>query len=252
MRVATIANHTLTGQMVDPHGAFKTYHQLVEDQRAERRSVATYDDALKERTQDLLRCLIGQPKDSTAPIYPSLIAAMREIAEPVRRHYRLERKRESIAVRAAIDAKMEEDRLRQLAIHERIKRGEKVDMWEEFGLKFDADKLATRLSDIIAGRASMFQESGDATDRVRTYEFKEQVREARRTSPARTSNLVVADSEVETFIDSVHLDGRYTTRTKGSPFVRKELPESLKPFCPHQDGRPSTQRLLASARGLFM
>jgi len=248
VRVSTLAHHTLMGSIADISGTFPTFNSLLEDRRAEGKSVITYEIALHERFEELLRCLIGQPKDSARPLYVALIAAVREIGKPLKEQSREELRHRALAA--------EEADLRR----QRANRSARGNFYEERTVDIGKEETAKVLSDAFAKRA-----------RLTDQEVKERHKDAL-TVP---THLIVASSAVETAIDGIHhahvakefyegevkdeseegegieydyaerpsYDGYYITRTKGSPHVRKELPEKLKPFCPQENHRPPLRML---------
>jgi|GEM_PF-5190269 len=218
VRLGTLADHTLTGRIRDSQGVLSTYDQMIADARRSK-EIMTYEKAWVERTQNLLRGLLGLSRDSKTPLYVSLKGALHEISEPLKTNLRdLERKKE---------------------IESREARWNRVSSQMD-SLNFLPSKfldlmaqsdLALKYSDALAG---ILGKSG------------EELEDERKSGITTAANLIVADSEVETCIDGLHAEGRYISRTKGSPFVRKELPNALKPFCPEGAQRPSLKKLLSS------
>ncbi len=220
-RISTIADHTLTGQMVDPHGAFKTIDGLLEDRRTNKGNLITFEEARQERIEEILRCLVGLAKESDDPIYPALIRLVNETKESIRSHFRDKSKAETMAFNQALARKMREDQARWSGARS---------LGDILGERFKEREFSLYLSDAFAGRAKK-------DDDTPPEEKK---------GLSNKANLVVASSEVETCIDGIHAGGRYRSKTKGSPFVRKELPKALEPFCPQRERRAVPLAIMAS------
>lgn len=236
LRMATLASHTLSGGIVDGGGAFPSFDRLLEQGTTGKGgALVTFDEALRDRTHALMQCVLGLPEGSTMPIPAALSAVLSKISGPLQEKFRAEAKGEHIAVRAAISRKMNDFAARTAA------------GWDPFAdLKngFDAQEMAERISGLFAGRAA---ETNEEARQARDESYPKDEDGNRIGGPlSRGGNaLVVASSAVETAIDGIHAGGRYQTRTKGSPLVRYEMPEALKPFCPQPRNQPS-QRLLTS------
>ncbi|NBX65455.1 MAG: hypothetical protein EBQ96_00445 [Proteobacteria bacterium] len=233
LRMATLAAHTLNGGIVDNHGAFPAFDRLIaEGKTGKSGALVTFDEALKDRTHALMQCVLGLPEGSTIPIPAALAAVLSKISSPLQERFRAEAKSDHIATDLAISRKMNSF------------AASGGDMFSQITAGFDAQEMAERISGLFAGRAA--QTNSEASE-ARDAAYPRDAEHNRIGGPVATSgnSLVVASSAVETAIDGIHADGRYQTRTKGSPLVRHEMPETLKPFCPQPRNQPS-QRLLTS------
>jgi len=232
VRVGTLADHTLTGRIQDPNGELKTFDKLLTDQRETKGEITSYETAWSERTQELLRRFLGIEKDSQIPLRVSLIAAMREVAEPLKQLYRQRDRQESAEYSAYFAEQRRIRAAHSLAIQRRRANGEQISFMEEMGIHamLDDRERDLKLSDAVSG-------------------YREPEKGFKETALAIGINLVVSDSEVETCIDGIQEYG-YRSRTKGSPFVRKAMPASLLPFCPQQNNRPTNLKVLLNAPSL--
>ena len=224
-RVTSLADHTLTGQLMSPNGELPTYEQLLSGRAQSGTAITTHKEALNDRRDHLIRAIVGLPKDSDIPLIHALEMLVSKIKRPLREHFQAETRRELIELYDRLDALM---RMR----HEHPG----YDPLQEIRDKWRKQSIMTVVSDMVAGR-------------VKKYEFDDNgVLDAGSIHPdipdnsvAVKSSLVVRDSEVETAIDGI--SGAYRTKTLGSFLVRYELPRALEKFMP-QGARPSPMMTL--------
>ncbi|MBI1327977.1 MAG: hypothetical protein GC136_10090 [Alphaproteobacteria bacterium] len=221
IRLTTLADHTLTGKIVDAFGTLKTYNNLIDDQRVRGTAVSTYQEALTDRTKDLLAAFLQLPSAENADLGAALKQAVHHLAPSLKAHFRSKTRMETLQLYDALEKHMAE----QLATLD----NRWTAMMEHAATADERLEKITKLSDIFAGRGKMTDE-----DRKKLKE----------NALAHPGNLVVADSAVETCMDGIHAGGRYRSKTKGSPYVRKEMPATLKPFVSNPDNRPSGQAVL--------
>lgn len=223
-RVSTLAAQTLSGRISDPLGVFPTYDKLLASQRSEGSQIITRDVAFKNRAKQIVSTIIGLKEDSEMPLHTALTGFIRQFKGPLREAFRK---------KAELDKREELQRgeERWNRMHPSVEQSEKEwdkqrnDLRKEIeGQEFHEDFLRY-LTNELTGRSDLSEE-----DAVK----------ARKNAVALHSNLVITDSEVETCIDASHFNGTYQSKMKGSPFVRKELPEKLKPFTQQHDNRYSS------------
>ena len=167
----------------------------------------------------MIRCLTGQEHDSQESLHLALQRAVHQTAKPLKERSRQQSKTETIEFRQALDRHMD-------YIHTHAE-----ELWDQTKKSFSERNIALDLSDAFAGRAGQTDE-----DRKKASEK----------ALANAANIVLADSEVETCVEGVHGGGRYVSRPRGSLFVRKELPEKLKPFAPQSQYTANPIRLLSN------
>lgn len=215
--MSTLADHTLTGRLRDPQGSFPTFAQLVTDQRESKGAATRYSDALDARTRELVRYMIGVEPGSDEPLYPALIRAVRAVEHPLKEHFRQQA------------------------------RADVLQFWEDYRAKRRGDAAASQgksFGDNLLRQLAENDRAMRISDAHAGYTPITEGPEGTRAVKQRI-NLVVADSAVETCLDGIHAEGRYISRMKGSPFVRKELPDALKPFAPQHDRHKSAQKVLS-------
>jgi hypothetical protein len=242
-RLSTLAHHTLTGEIRDPAGAFPTYDTLLSNARKGdgNHAIKAYDETLAERTLDLLRYILGEPKESSRPLSVALIAKVQDIEGALKEQSREQARQD------------QHDSYDSFLDRRRAWNANRPDVLGTMKRRIDEFFLFQEVSDMVAGKPFI-------SDEDRAAKTKGAV--------SIMAQLVVASSAVETAIDGVHkahvdwkwyyfkkgqrpgyhedtpCPGTYLTRTKGSPYVRYELPESLTPFVAEHSHRPSHQLLL--------
>jgi hypothetical protein len=82
-RLMVLADHTLTGRMVDPDGLLPSFNMLTDQSGDRGKSIVTYDDALKERTREILRIMTGA-SDADMPLFTALMERVAKISGPLR------------------------------------------------------------------------------------------------------------------------------------------------------------------------
>ena len=224
LRLTTLADHILMGRIEAPQKHLPTYDRMIANAQERKGDVVPYQDALTKTTKTLICGILGLPPDSTKPLYTALESAIREIATPLREHHRQETRRKEEALWETAFARIGHNKI-----------GGKEITLESLREEIDQKHLKQRLSDFVSGKTYVAPESDGPTTHAVTQK----------------ANLVVAESEVETCLDGLHAGGRYVSRTQNSPFVRKELPSALQPFCPTSDNRPDPNKLLSTTSRLL-
>ncbi len=203
-QISVLANHTLTGQITAPNGSLPTYSQMVEKQSANTNNCAVFTYS------DAL-------KDRTIAFMRCAAGLSQDSDVPISSALNKVRQQVSAPLKEYFRAKFQEN--------SRV-----------FIEKYHEQNMLNRGRDIFAELQGVVSGYDHAADKTITNENDSVL--------TNVTNLVVADSKVETCIDGIHADGRYISRTRNSLFVRKELPSSLKPFAPSNDNKASVQLVL--------
>lgn len=223
LQIGVIADHTLTGQMQDPARQLTTYAQMIADQRAQEGALITYDAALKDRAQHLIRLSLGLDDTSEEPLHRALMRTIHQAAPKLKEQFRKQTESTDRTRLASL--------AQQSAENERSWRNR--DFRSLLDEQNDEANFLQHLTNALTGRNKRT---------IGQMGIDEQIeqRGEKKTLPAFTGNLVRRESDVETFIDGIHDLGNgyyYRTKTKGSLAPRKELPKALEPFIPKNDPR---------------
>lgn len=228
-RIHALTDQSLLGRIHDYNGAFPSFDRMLEQKGMDGLPI-TYESAMKERSTDFLKIITGIPKDSDAPLMPALHKLVDVAKEPLREKFRNEAETERRAIYDRINA----DNARRR--REREKHGGDFfkQLREEDEKRTFDDMFKEHLSDQFAKRVD--PDRANMTD--------EQREKADKNMLMATANIIIRDTEVEPCIDMLHY-GFYQSKTKGSSFVRYELPETLKPFVTAHQHRPNPVQFLS-------
>ncbi|NBX67237.1 MAG: hypothetical protein EBQ96_09610 [Proteobacteria bacterium] len=211
-QMTVLADHTLAGRLADPHGALPTYQELITDQ-TKGTEVAEYSRALKDRTVELLQILTGT--EDRSMLYPALIARVAEISKPLRDRLR------------RIEERREEEFWSDRSYSGRSRGVDLKDVLAEH-------EKALKLSDAFAGRAKQDEEAAA---------------ERRKKALTVPSNIALRASDVGVTVDRTWRGTKYVSRSKGSLWVRKDMPANLKPFMREAQSRPTMAQMLLGFKG---
>ncbi len=197
-RTLVLADHTLTGRMCDPVGLLPAFNRLTDQsgKNGAAGALITYDEALRERTRDLLKIMTGTYNEDR-PLFPALIKKVAEISKPLR------------------------DKLRAVALNEQIA------IHENSLRELRGERSRNPFADLI----NMPDDKEDPKTRVKFANptLTEEERQ-NRANIARTANIALRASDVGVTSDRTWRDTAYVSRSKNSLWVRKDLPSALKPF----------------------
>ena len=215
-RMLVLAYHTLTGTMVDPHGVLPTFNRITDQSKAkEGGAVITYDDALKERTREIMMIMTGT-QDKERPLFPALIQKVAEIGKPLRDHLR------------GVAQEREEAFWAE---------------WQERMTSYGKTDWRAQWSEMFEGLDDENEEKPE-TD-ADTSEDEEPAEEKDTKGLAYRANIALRQSEVGATTDRSWRGTDYVSRSRNSLWVRKELPSTLEPFV-RRHSRPDMRRTLLS------
>ncbi len=204
VQMSVLANHTLTGQITAPNGSLPTYAQMIENQSA-------------NANDGVVSTYAAALKDRTLAFMRCAAGLSQDSNMPISSALSNLRQQVSAPLKECFRAKSQEN--------SRV-----------FMEKHHEQNMLNRGRDVFAKLQGLVSGYDHATDKTTTNETGGAL--------ANVTNLVVVDSKVETCIDGIHANGRYISRTRNSLFVRKELPNALKPFMPSNDNEFSAQLVL--------
>lgn len=211
-RVIVLADHTLTGKLLDVSGAFPSYQRLTSRQSEQAGQVTTYADALKDRARSILKRMAGVEGDTD-----DLMAALKR---------RISTMGEGIREAMRAEAYATEDRHHERMIKSFGGSGKTLDQtWKEIQSQFK-------------------EETGEDLDKVMEAKAQKTPEELR--DLTRRCNLAFHAGEVGATTDRTWRGTKYVSRSPGSIWVRKDMPSALAPFvAPSQ--RDMGQAMLAIA-----
>ena len=238
-RLQVITDHTLTGQMKDVNGILPTFEELKligndtsnDSEGDTGNDVITYEQAMKERLEILLKAALGLEPGSGETLKMALMRTVHKIGPALKEEAREQADEHG---RKLADHLEREWGYSQAQMRQNIREGK-----DAMSSLMDETEFARKLSDAFAGRVG----PKDFMDE----DYDPKAPEERQEGLVFGGSLVVRDSEVETCLDGIHdLGGGryYRSRTKDSLLPRKELPSALKPFEPQHDPRYGLEILM--------
>jgi hypothetical protein len=194
--VIVLADHTLTGKLLDVSGSFPSYQMLTSRQSEQEGQVTTYADALKDRARSILKRMAGVEGDTD-----DLMAALKRRISTMGSDIREAMRAEAYAT---------EDRHHARMIKSFSGSGRTLEQtWKDIQAQFK-------------------EETGEDLDKVMEAKAQKTPEELR--DLTRRCNLAFHAGEVGATTDRTWRGTKYVSRSPGSIWVRKDMPSALAPF----------------------